>query len=478
MQRCLYTILIILLTGSMNSVFCQPTFDRLYGTIDDDAGNSILKCSAGGYLISGTTSNFMYQDYELYLVRLNEMGDTTWTHVYPNPDVYDENALSLERPDQTYLVMIQSYSDSNYSCLRNIDDSGQELWSKWYSPDVIGAPSSIILASDNDIVISGTIGTYLDKIFICRTDSLGNVKWSKAYGGGYNGLYIEGYNAKKIIQTKDNGFMVCGYKEISSGLDGTFGVLAKFAPNGDSIWMKSYQGTASNTRYFLDIIQKSDGSFIASGVDILGFFDYEYYPFLMKISPTGITDWTRYYPEGMEFQSLSMTNSGSYILTGFGWDSAFMARADSNGTLTWSASIASKYGDMNLWNGISTAEGNFLFTGNVSSGSGHGGYDMLVLKTNEDGIITNTNDFTMTVNEPVLKAWPNPCTDFINVSSTEGINSISVIDFQGNSLLSRKKVSIPAGNSFKFPTSQWPAGLYQVRCDTDKGVYYKLFIKL
>lgn len=50
-------IQILLATFSAN-VYGQPTFQRLYGTLDNDKGYSITGCSSGGYLVSGSTSNF------------------------------------------------------------------------------------------------------------------------------------------------------------------------------------------------------------------------------------------------------------------------------------------------------------------------------------------------------------------------------------------------------------------------------------
>jgi hypothetical protein len=71
----------------------------LYGSLDDDIGLTVLQCTSGGYLVSGVTKNFFYGDDKMYLLKLTDYGDTTWTKVTDNPNVEDGLQISLKGPD-------------------------------------------------------------------------------------------------------------------------------------------------------------------------------------------------------------------------------------------------------------------------------------------------------------------------------------------------------------------------------------------
>jgi len=60
----------------------QIMFQRHYGGSGDDGGNSVIQTSDGGYLVAGLTDSWGAGSKDIYLIKTNEYGDTTWTKHY------------------------------------------------------------------------------------------------------------------------------------------------------------------------------------------------------------------------------------------------------------------------------------------------------------------------------------------------------------------------------------------------------------
>ncbi|OYD13736.1 hypothetical protein CH333_10160, partial [candidate division WOR-3 bacterium JGI_Cruoil_03_44_89] len=64
----------------------QITFERNYGGPYDDIGYSAQQTSDGGYIVAGYTNKepFPFGDRDVFLIRVDSLGDTIWTKTYGN----------------------------------------------------------------------------------------------------------------------------------------------------------------------------------------------------------------------------------------------------------------------------------------------------------------------------------------------------------------------------------------------------------
>lgn len=135
--------------------------------------------------------------------------------------------------------------------------------------------------------------------------------WMRTYGGAD---WDEGHS---VQQTTDNGYIIAGYT-CSFGAGGADVYLIKIDANGDSIWTRTYGGTADDGGW--SVQQTSDGGYIITGVtNSFGAGADDVY--LIKTNANGDTLWTKTYGEADDDLSYSVqqTADGGYIVAGSTW---------------------------------------------------------------------------------------------------------------------------------------------------------------
>lgn len=308
---------------------------KSYGGNGWDIGNFVKQTMDGGYIISGMTPSFGAGSRDVYLIKTNSIGDTLWTRTFGGTED-DEGGPVTENSDGSFIVVGKTLSfATGYSAAYIIktDANGLLLWSRVYEKlSVSGAGdiqktingdyfvsgwtynmgdnynsmlyllkiknngdtiwtkavvnpngglsgARISLTNDNSIVFTGTLfysnGTA--KIYMMKTDSLGNVIWFKKYGGSE---YVGGGNS---FQTNDGGFILTGVtgtiakslnssginlESLSDSLHGKMFTngdlyLLRTNSNGDSLWSRTYGGTGDDVGN--SVQQTIDDGYIIAG---------------------------------------------------------------------------------------------------------------------------------------------------------------------------------------------------------------------
>jgi hypothetical protein len=190
--------------------------------------------------------------------------------------------------------------------LIKIDKYGTPTWSNKYFIDGFYLASySIIQTNDEGFVVAGVVGPYnaRNRIFLLKTDASGNYVWSKIYQTINNVLSNIAYT---VIQTTDNGYIICGDIYDQSGTiseDYSKGFLIRTNEDGNLIWTKTYSKTGKFSG-FSDIKQTNDGGFIIKGTD----YSQAYINtniLLIKINENGNPVWGR---------TISVNESDSLII--------------------------------------------------------------------------------------------------------------------------------------------------------------------
>jgi hypothetical protein len=146
---------------------------RTYGSFDYDVCFSVRETFDGGYIAAGGTG-LLYDRYgpDIFLVRTNANGDTLWTRKfgYDNDDV----AYSIQQTtDGGYIVVGRIYSlftsDWDVYVVRT-DQLGDTLWSRKYGTLGNQWATSVEVTSDGGYVIAGwTTGNYYD-VYLLRME--------------------------------------------------------------------------------------------------------------------------------------------------------------------------------------------------------------------------------------------------------------------------------------------------------------------
>lgn len=259
-----------------------------------------------------------------------------------------------------------TYGGGNNDCGRSV----QQTFDKGYI--IAGATSSF--------------GSGATDVYLIKTDSLGNMEWSKTFGSGNVDW---GYS---VQQTTDSGFVVAGYTN-SFGNGGYDVYLIKTDSIGDTIWTKTYGG--SNWDFGYSVKQTTDGGYIiAGGTYSFGNGNEDFY--LIKTNSSGDTLWTKTFGGSAEDEARSVwqNTDGSYALAGytesFGAEGSdyYYLKVGQNGDTVWTKKLGGT-GDEFCYGMKQSVDGGFILIGHSNS-FGAGNFDFYMVKTFATGDTTWT----------------------------------------------------------------------------------------
>jgi hypothetical protein len=203
---------------------------------------------------------------------------------------------------------------------------------------------SIDRTFDGGYVISGyteSYGSGGDDVFVLKTNALGNVIWSKAYGdaGDETGW--------KIRSTSDSGYIVAGTTN-SYDTSRAKGFLMKLDKNGDVIWSLGVGADSADDIY--NVIQGRYGDYYATGYSYNDSMQSDI--LVMRVSVAGKIKWLKKFgsPGNEEGYGIVEDDRGNITVVGmtdydtitvggrksnFGDLDVVVVSVDSSGNLRW-----------------------------------------------------------------------------------------------------------------------------------------------
>jgi hypothetical protein len=253
-------------------------------------GYEVGLTNEGGYILAGYNQ----------IIKTNGNGNVSWSKNY---GIYPQ--FVEQTSDGGYIIT----GGNDDLAIVKVDNAGNILWAYSYGGATNEGGYCVRQTSDGGYVVIGisnsfSAGDY--SIYIVRTDNAGNLTWSKTY---YVPDWQGGY---EIQQTTDGGFIFCG--DTWNGSDSADILLAKTDTSGNIEWSKVYGGTSSEVGF--SVQQTSDGGFILAGTS--GQYLVNSGACVIKINSIGDTLWTRQYgfADGDAAYSIQQTTDGGYIISG------------------------------------------------------------------------------------------------------------------------------------------------------------------
>jgi hypothetical protein len=131
---------------------------RTYGGIDRDGAVSVLQTAGGGYIVTGYTRSFGAGDSDIWIINTDDNGDTLWTRTYGSEE--NEYSTSMQQTmDGGYVIAggKGTYGGETDLFLIKIDSMGDTLWSLVYGGEDIDVGSSVDLTDVGGYIIAGSI---------------------------------------------------------------------------------------------------------------------------------------------------------------------------------------------------------------------------------------------------------------------------------------------------------------------------------
>jgi len=260
-------------------------WEHSYGGSDFETASHIEQTTDGGYVFTGDSRSsdgdvsINKGSLDFWVVKLDSVGTIEWEKSLGGSGA--ERAYNFcQTFDGSFLVCgttTSNDSDITFNAhpgflwdiwLIKLDSTGNKEWDKCYGGSSLDWGYNIRQTADSGYVLcSATSSTDDDivgnhggtDIWLARLDSVGNIRWSKCYGG------TSSEQAKSVRETPDKGYLISGSTESSDGdVSSAIGVQDCWIVKTDSMgtieWEKTYGGTgrenmaaavpASNAGYF------------------------------------------------------------------------------------------------------------------------------------------------------------------------------------------------------------------------------------
>lgn len=240
-------------------------WSKNYGGTGIDRGFSIMQTSDGGYIVSGETYSYECGGVNAYLLRINEKGDTLWSKHFGGNGI-EEGRSVIETSDGGFIVTgaSNSFDGGDYDVfLIKVDKGGKLLWTQTFGGTGNEMGMSVVETEDSSFAITGYTESFgigrLDVYFVL-TDALGNMKWTKTFGGVYDDF------GNSIRETAGGGFVIAGYSNSFDNNKGMEVFLVRTDEHGEELWAKTLG--QKNDEFGNSVIQSADGGFVVTGNSI------------------------------------------------------------------------------------------------------------------------------------------------------------------------------------------------------------------
>jgi hypothetical protein len=407
-------------------MFAVPTlaqydtlWTKLYGTEGVECGWSVVQTVDGGYVVVGETGPYLF--YDVNMVKTDGQGEVVWNRTLGGSEP-DEGRSVFTTGDGGYIIAGKSASngailDDVY--LAKTNSLGIEEWARIYGGSGWDWGNCVQQTMDGGYIIGGgtdSYGTYpgTPDLWLIKTDSLGNIQWTRTYGGfGWEECYF-------IRQTTDGGYIAVGLQS-SSPISPDDVYLIKTDSDGDTLWSKTFDVTDYDEGYCVQ--QTFDGGYIIAGhTQVLGMNTGDV--LLIKTDENGHSQWIRTLGDELwdEGYSIQQTADGGYIIAGatqnygaIGID-LYLVKTDSLGNETWHWTYGGTNDDRTRCI-AATSDGGYIVSGQYGSVMGEQGDIILIRLDNAGTPVENLSPsapYSFTLASPV----PNPFNQETTISFT------------------------------------------------------------
>jgi hypothetical protein len=456
----LWIVMVVGLFSSLHAQAPDTLWTRTYGDINDEHGYSIYQTNDLGYIIAGMTTSFGALFSDVYIIKTDSLGDTLWTKTYGGSD-FDEAYCVRQTLDGGYIIAGQTFSfGAGHSdvYLLKLNPIGDTIWTKTFGDTSYEYGYSVEQTADSGFIVAGhtfSIGSGQSDVYLIKTNINGDMVWYRTFGGANDD------KGRAVQQTSDGGYIITGLTE---SLDPSRDVyLIKTDTNGDTLWTRNYGGQLNDMAF--SVKQTPDSGYIIAGWTYsFGAGDADVY--LIRIDSLGDTIWTT--AVGGQFNdvgfSVRQTFDSKFIVVGWtnsfgsGARDVYLARVNESGSTLWTKTFGGINNDVGN-SFIQALDGGFAIVGYTYS-FGVGNSDVWLIKTEPDIGIGEQPAIPPKKKEIRLTYHPNPFTTVTSIqligASKNTKSNLTIFDSSGRLV-----------KSIKLATST-----YQLGADLVPGIYF------
>jgi len=442
----------------------QAQIDTLWTrSFQGDYGLDAIEAHDGGYLIVGKGLDEGGWYYDAYFAKVDSDGNLEWLKSYDGGGGGDDAALALCEAQDSSGYYVVGHWQANDIWLLKLDEDGDTLWTRHYGdPATWDVGTDIRPTGDGNYVIFGNTASWggpgRRDFFLMKVDPEGNVLWKRLYGTDGS------EDAYGMRVTRDGGFILAGQAYIWDFYHYDDYYVVRVDSLGNQIWANTYGG--ENAQEGRDVCETKDGGYAVIGYSTTHGPDFEN-PWLLKLDSLGGVMWSRaYHIEGSsgwgaKAWSILETDEGDLVMVGdfddtLGSSDLFILKVDSLGNPLWTLTLGS--GEWGWHWGYSirkTSDDGYIIAGEK-------GYSMWLIKT--------TPDTGMVVSEGVSVEVPgislNPTISrgvfWLDLRGLNGRIFYEIYDVVGREVLNGN-IEVSDVGRFRLDLSHLSSGVYFIK---------------
>jgi hypothetical protein len=262
-MKFLFFSLLLIIASNVSCQFTKGEF--VIGGPGNENGYSMIRDRDNNYLITGCTSSYGYGSYNLYVVKMDTNFNLVWTRTVEGSGI-DVGWCIIQTLDKGYAICGYTTSfgaGGSDVYVVKLDSIGNLIWTKTIGGQFNEIAYSIIQTFDSGYAVTGYTSSFGkdssvgNNAYILKLDQLGKLQWSRTVGG--TGGDYEGIS---ILQTHDTGYIICGFTN-SFGAGSYDCYIIRVDNNGNLLWTKTIGGPKYDQAY--EIIQTKDRGFALCG---------------------------------------------------------------------------------------------------------------------------------------------------------------------------------------------------------------------
>lgn len=232
-------------------------WNRTFGGSGEEGAFCIQPTSDSGYIIGGFNNSYAW------LIKTDAQGNKMWDRTFGGSDTHSHADWVQQTSDGGYIIACDTdvgigkaklLGWRNYDIwLIKTDSQGNKLWDKTFNISDFDRALAVQQTSDNGYILGGDTtsfsnGNFSNKVWLIKTDSMGQETWNRTWAGDYSLLLA--------LATIDSGYILAAATE-----KGNFSRLIKTDLEGREIWNR----TSTNDAFIASVQNTPDGGYILAG---------------------------------------------------------------------------------------------------------------------------------------------------------------------------------------------------------------------
>jgi hypothetical protein len=228
-MKCVYTIFNLLLLSFLCAQL-PSKYQVRFGTVGDDAANSIIKETDGSYVLTGYSVDSLSNQTRTFAWKISNDFSMLWQKSFGSEIGQGKSIKKVFNKGYVICGFISNTITGYDGYIVRLDENGDTLWTKNVGTSSWDFLNKIIVTPDSGFIAVGKsygTATFDSDAWLVKLDKNGNTVWSKFYGG----FEDDELNGIEII---NNNCIAVGTNRSSGDIDGDV-YFIKINGNGDTI---------------------------------------------------------------------------------------------------------------------------------------------------------------------------------------------------------------------------------------------------